>query len=417
MISFSTDMQTEKIAAIVLVIIIAGALSVWIGVTYGEDILSNLFGEEEKVETIALGDCVDVHYIGCYASNDTVFDTSYEDVENKAGGTPLNVYVSLNKTAMPLDDYPDYVSSILVLMFTGQDHYPYEYSPLAVVEGFIESLIGLKDGETKTTEVFSPEEGFGVDLEVGDVVNLTPYVGITFELKIVEIHEDEPVPSEYDFLKEYYNIGNNTTLFVLKENWHKKGDTTSKYLAWENSTFVTKINETTMWVYTDPPDDKLENFTWTNETTGMNYGENASSVTTINDTTIIVKHSPEINSTIELSGFYGVTVFTVENMTEDKINISYTDDYTGNISYIELNRKTVIQRNETQSIVTPLSQFLGIDNPLIPGELAESLFQTVRLDPLGLDSTFKGSCNRLSGESVYFELEIVNVYKTSQTES
>ena len=59
------------------------------------DVLDNL---RFRWKTIKIGDCVDMHYIGRYASNNSVFDSSYEDVNNKTGGYPLNVFVSLNSS-------------------------------------------------------------------------------------------------------------------------------------------------------------------------------------------------------------------------------------------------------------------------------------------------------------------------------
>ena len=43
-------MQSEKIAVIALVVIVVGALSVYLVATYGEDIFDNLFGENGETE-------------------------------------------------------------------------------------------------------------------------------------------------------------------------------------------------------------------------------------------------------------------------------------------------------------------------------------------------------------------------------
>jgi len=45
-------MQKEKLAAIGLTVIIVGALSAFLFVTYGDEILKNLFGEEDTAFTI-----------------------------------------------------------------------------------------------------------------------------------------------------------------------------------------------------------------------------------------------------------------------------------------------------------------------------------------------------------------------------
>ncbi len=52
MILFSSVMQKEKLAIIGLVVIIIVALSAFIAITYGQDILKNLFGGEEQVKAV-----------------------------------------------------------------------------------------------------------------------------------------------------------------------------------------------------------------------------------------------------------------------------------------------------------------------------------------------------------------------------
>ena len=128
---FNPAMEKEKLTAIVFAVIIIGALTVFLFMTYGGDILENLFSDDET-KIIETGDCADVNYIGRYASNNSVFDSSYADVENKADGTPLKVFVTLDPNETPPEGYDDYYSSLIA--------------------GFMEGLIGLKDGETTTIE-------------------------------------------------------------------------------------------------------------------------------------------------------------------------------------------------------------------------------------------------------------------------
>ena len=84
MISFNSDMQKEKLAAIGLAVIIIGALSTYLIAEHWDEILENLSENGEKENTIELGDCADVNYVGKLA-NGTVFDTSYEDVAKEWG--------------------------------------------------------------------------------------------------------------------------------------------------------------------------------------------------------------------------------------------------------------------------------------------------------------------------------------------
>lgn len=381
MTSFNTGMQNEKIAAIALVIIIVGSLSGYLVVTYREDILKNLFGGKKGEEVIALGlgDCADVHYIGRYASNNTVFDSSYADVENKTGGTPLNIFVSLNATEMPPEGYETYTSEM--------------------IEGFMEGLIGLKEGETATIGPIPPEKAYGVYPKIGDVMNITdPETGQEISIHIVDIQENASMPEEY-----VDTLGNGTTtLFVIKIETYALNERFTLYQVWENATEVTKINETTMWIYTTPPEDKMTNFTWKEidayTRAEILYWESASSVTTMNDTTLVVTQTPDIGATIEIPDWYGSTiVYAVVNLTEDKINTIYIDSV-GNISYQEFDRTITIVRNETQQISFSY-----------PTEGFEYLLDVIKL----YDPELNLSTHDLAGETLYFEVEIVKIYKTS----
>jgi hypothetical protein len=211
------------------------------------------------------------------------------------------------------------------------------------------------------------------------------------------------MPSDFEL---YYGTGN-TTLYTLREDWHYVGEIIdTAYTFWDNSSIVTKINETLLWMYTTPTTDIDENFTWTevDAVTGIQttFPENMSSITNITDDVIIVTCNPDINTTIVESVFTGFTYidtpYTVESVTADKINTSITDS-TGNKTYKEFDRTTTIQRNETQNITQ-----------IFPGELLEEqLFSYLR----AIDSNFELSYSNLAGETLYFEVTIEKVYKTS----
>jgi len=359
-------MQNEKLAAILLVIVIVGSISVFLTVTYGEDILNTLTGKKTGEKIIALGDCVDVNFIGRYASNNTVFDSSYNDTTTKAGGTPLNIFVTLNQSEYPPDGYENYTFGI---------------------KGFIEGLVGLKEGDSKTIGPIPPEDAYGVYPKVGDVITISdPSFGK--EVKI-----------------QFANITNNgtTTLFVLRDSSYSLGEIMPVYPSWENATVITKIDETKMSMYTTPPEDKRENFTWieilNNGETEIMYWENASS-TSINDTTIVVTHNPEIGATMYVyDTYYGSsTIYTVVNLTDEKINVSYIDETTGNMLYNEFDRTITIVRNESQNITftytTPdMEYLLSVIKYYVP------------------NLTF--SVNKLADESLIFEVQIVKIYKPS----
>ena len=372
-------MQKEKIVAIILVVIIVGALLSFILINYGDEIYDNLFGGDKK-NTIELGDCAQVNYIGRYASNNTVFDSSYLYVENKTGGTPLNIFVSLDPDLVPPDEYSDYSSGM--------------------IKGFMNGLIGLKKGQTVTIGPIPPEEAYGVYPKAGDTIDVT---GESFtqemHLEFINITKDAPVPDEYkDFI-----TGNTTTLFILKDRSYQIGQKLTLYQPWPNATTVTQLNDTVMWLETNPPDDKINNFTWIElDAYGSEiyYWENSSNVT-MNETTIVVTHSPEIGQIMEASTGYSTIEYSVVNLTEDKINVSY-EASDGNLSYVEIDRKITIDRNQTQNITYSW-----------PYEMMDYVLSILKQ----MDDTISYSLDALAGETLLFEVEIVEVYKTSQTSS
>jgi hypothetical protein len=403
-------MQKEKITAIILVLIIVVALFAYIATK--EDLF---WSETEEKLTIELGDCVDLHYIGRYASDGTVFSSSYDDVENKEGGTPLQVYVTLNKTETPPDEYYTYYSSLAMIQ-SFDEYFDLYLSPLAIKEGFMQNLIGFdfKNNEIINTGSILPEKAFGISFKLGDIINMTEVYSIPTEYKIIDIAENATMPSE---INEYYPgyFDEKTTLYTLRDNLHYVGEIIQgKYPSWENSTVVTKVNETTIWMYTTPSYGLNINFTWStlDSLTGLQiaYPTDSSAVTGINESSIMLTHSPEINSTIEESIYYAeygmffpTASYTVKSLTDDKINVSYViDEETGEESFKELNRTTIIQRNETQNITEEL-----------PAEILEIQLMILRQ----LEDDFIFSCNPLADKEVYFELEILEVYKISQQES
>jgi len=380
-------MQNEKLVAILLVIVIVGSVSIFLTLTYGTDILNNLTGKKTGEKVIALGDCADVNYIGRYASNNTIFDSSYNDTTTKTGGTPLNIFVSLNQSKSPP---------------TGYETYSPKY-----IEGLMEGLVGLKEGQEATIGPIPPEKAYGLKPKIGDIINLSLYYGGNYVFKIVRIQENATIPSEYS------TYGNGTTtLYTLREEWHHVGEIiSSDYPFWKNSTVVTKINETLLWAYTTPTTDLGENFTWSeiDQTNGnkTTYPENASSISFINDTIINITHNPKINTTIMESvydpyvygGYDSGPSYLVTSVTADKINTSFTDS-NGNKTFKEFDRTITIQRNKTQNIT--YSPF--------PGELLEQqIFSYLR----STDSNFKLGYSSMAGKTLYFDVKIEKVYKTS----
>jgi FKBP-type peptidyl-prolyl cis-trans isomerase 2 len=134
-------MELEKnviIATIALLVIVSGVTGAYLYYHY-------VWKEEIVVES---GDCVDVDYIGKFAVNDTIFDTSYEDVAKEANiynanrtYVPLNIFINSETHTMPPDIYKNYTSNM--------------------IEGFKDALVGMKEGENKTA-VIPPEKAYGI---------------------------------------------------------------------------------------------------------------------------------------------------------------------------------------------------------------------------------------------------------------
>jgi len=374
MILFKKFMEKEKLVAIGLAVIIIALASLVLFITYGGDIIDNLFSEGTEIET---GDCVDVNYIGRYASNNTVFDSSYEDYETKSGATPLQIFVTLDPESYPPDGYENYTSGW--------------------IEGFIEGLVGLKEGQTTTIGPIPPEKAYGLYPSVGDKIDISDEsLASDMHLEFLDVQKDAAMPEEYIGVLP----GNTTTLFILKDLSYSLNQKLTLYETWKNSTTITKINDTQIWLRTTPPDDKMTNFTWVELDpygSEVNYWENKSTVTTLNESKIIVTHTPDIGETLLMSSGYTDIEYTVVNMTDDKINMSYTG-YDGNITYMEIDRTETIERNQTQNITY-----------FWPYEMMDYVISILTQ----IDPDFKYSLHPLAGESLLFEVTIEEVQKTS----
>jgi len=383
MSQYDSDMEKEKIALAGLVIVVIIAFSVFLYVNYGEDLFKG-------PETIEYGDCVDLHYICKYASNNTVFESSYDDIESKTGGNIIQLFVTRNSSEYPaVEEYAYNYSA-----FLGQDY----------VKGLVDGLVGLKEGETATIGPIDPEDAYGLRPKVGDVLDLSfmSTTGSDYKLKIIKIEENAEVPDDF----KMYSTSNTTTVYTFRIDSYYVGqllpEDLDSYPSWTNDSVVTKINETKIWTYTTPSTDIDESFTWIeiDQATGYTtiYPELSTVVKDIDENNITIKHSPSIGENITLSlGVQGSVLYQVQNLTDTKINTTYTNPYTGNESYLEFDRIETIQRNNTQNITTILTEeFLDL-----------FLKQLRAINP---DSS-KLSLSQMADEEVLFEVEIKEVYK------
>jgi FKBP-type peptidyl-prolyl cis-trans isomerase 2 len=391
-------MENEKIAAIALVIIIVGALSVFLLLQPNEDgtgtildeILKNLFGEEKKV--IEFGDCIDVNYIGRH-TNGTIFDSSYEYPENKIDGTPLKIFVSLNKTEPPPKGFENYSSGF--------------------IDGLIEGLVGLAEDANTNINV-PPEKGYGANkLGVGSTFYTSMIaIGLNQSVEVVNF-SNERISLKWINVEELNNF-TAPQFVVIDFNKLELGDQLGAIevfppvYIWENATNIVNITDDSVIVTATPT--KSENIT--EMLTPIYLKENLDApahyilpdktIATWNDTTITLTSSPEIGDRYVLSQeFFGQifnTTYTVENITEDKINFSSAlegDDVSEDEkTYEEINRTITFDRTFTI--------------PRNYDDISMALVSYIYYEDIERAGY---SIHELAGEDLVFEVTIEKIYK------
>ncbi len=160
-----------------------------------------------KPNTIEVGDCVDVEYVGRFAINGTIFTTTYEDGKNKTGGTPEKLFVNPDMTLSIPRGYETYTSA-----------------PTFVPQEAIRSLIGMKEGETKNITL-SPEEAYGrwdMSLAEQDLGGIYP-INAVLSYIVTNISE-----SNFSYFFPEVNIAVNTTFDFGALNLRKEGVLSAK---------------------------------------------------------------------------------------------------------------------------------------------------------------------------------------------
>jgi len=391
-------MKNERTIAITLVVIIILLLSALIVLT-NKDIFENLFSEGKAIK---YNDCVDIHYIGKH-ENGGIFAYSYDNLTKKTGENTLKIFVTNSSSAAPPKDFETYSNN-----FSYSNPYDFSGEKQYYFEELIQSLVGMKKGETKTIGPITPVGNFGVEPEIGDKIDLSALVGVNNTIySVFDKQEDVPIPEEYKA-----DLGDiTTTLYTLRQEFYNVGDSMdAMYPFWKNSSVVTKINETLIWVYTTPATGIGENFTWSETSTDASgqqivatFPENSSAISSMNESTIVVTHTPEINSTIQESynTIYGAipgNTYTVNNVTDEVINTSYQDQYTGNTSYKEFNRTSIVERNQTQTIIM---------DPM-PAEVLEPVLSYLR----DSDPDFIYGCSPFI-KPIYLDIKVIEIHKKS----
>lgn len=376
-------MQKEKIALIALVVIVIAALSVFL-VAVNTDIFEDIF--KEKL-SISEGDCADVHYIGRYASNNTVFDTSYAYADNKSGGTPLKIFASFDENeTSPKSGYSS-----------------------GMIKGFMEGLIGMQEGQTKTIGPIPPEKAYGVNkFTVGSVfttqylafginqtVEVTKYTSENLSVKWIQMEDFGPFTMPQFYIKNLNSV-NESEMVVYPP----------PYSIWENSTVIENITDTHVIVKTTPT--KSTNLSDTIK--DVQYGEKQmlifpnETIATWNETVITIECSPEVgkNYTFQTpyyTGMINVTI-AINSIIGDKINVTVTNDQNSEPQILEVYR--ILTFNRTYSLPRHYEDIPTMYISYIYGEDIERAGY---------------SLSPLAGETLLFEVIVEKVYKTSQGET
>jgi len=372
-------MRNEKIAIIALAIIIIGALSIFLAATYGEDILDNLFPEEKTIE---IGDCADVNYIGTLV-NGNVFDSSYTYPENKTGGTPLKIFITMNQSEISPTGYPQYSSGL--------------------IEGFMEGLIGLKEGETATIGPISPEKAYGAKkIGVGDTFTTSVVMysekGYNFDqtFEVIESNEESMTIKwiDVDDLGTF-TLPEGILMEDLESAYFTIYENLPPFYLWENATEVTSITDDYVELKITPATSENISDEITFLTVDNKLGTVFPDATTAewDNTSVTITSSPLAGTNYSLDYMGTELTITIDNITEDHVNI--TIEAQGEKQSVSLNR--TITFNRTYSLRR---------NYIIPG-----MYQTVFMEDFEREGY---STHELAGEELIFEVTIEEVYKTSQ---
>ncbi len=336
-------LERSVILAIVVLVAIAAAASGYYG--YG-------VWKEHQPLKVESGDFVEIYYIG-YLENGSIFDSSFGN-DNITVDTPFNE--SKNLTSLKA-----YIGS------GTPSKYPTGWEPrnYSVIKGLWEGMLGMKEGDEKTL-VIPPEEAYGMPAEAG-VIFTSNFTGVDQKFMITEVNLTNDTIS----LKWMPEIGKN---FTMPMYW-SSGYLPNPYWVWKNATEVISFNDTNATIKTTP--NKLDNLTlypfWENDTTAS-----------FDNSTISLTTTPEIGSNFT---YYGYT-YTVENVTEDKINISII--YGNKTYYQEVNKTLTF--NRTLSITR--------------------LFNNIPGDYLKKELNREGySFDKLAGKTLYYKIKIVHIYR------
>jgi len=267
---------------------------------------------------IEIGDCADVYYIGKF-TNGTVFDTNIEEVAKQSDIYDENrtyelayVFVDPNLEYFPPDGYENYSSQFIV--------------------GFLNGLVGMKEGETKNVTI-DPENAYGIWNR-----------SLAEEL------------FSYYFQTPYWPRKVTNELFVTEEK--------STLLDYNSSINLSEIYEGYTFDYIEAENQEGESVYWKIQ------------ITNISDENVTIKNLIENNTVLKSPGMWD-NVIVIENETHFSIVGEPEPDvvYGSPGFFIRLE-----ELNETAIVVS-----INVESP---------------------DAKF-------IGETLVFQLEVEKVYKTS----
>ncbi|MBE3123084.1 MAG: FKBP-type peptidyl-prolyl cis-trans isomerase [Thermoplasmata archaeon] len=321
---------------------------------------------------IAIGDCADVNYIERYASNNTIF--------NSSGGTPLKIFVSYNKSiTSPKSGYS-----------------------ADIIEGFLDGLIGMQEGQTKIIGPIPPEKAYGKKLTAGSIFT-TQYTAFGMN-QTVEVTK---YTSEYLSLKwiGMENLGNFTMPQLVINNLQSTNEKEMviyppPYYIWENATSIISIADDGVTVRTTP----TRSTSLSDVVKDVRYGEKQmlifpnATTASWDDNTITVTCSPKVgtNYSFETKGNTGMinVIVSVRTITGDKINVSIVNDQSPEPTYLDVYKILTFSRN----YVMPREY-----NNIPPMYI--SYFYAGDIENAGY------STGPLAGESVTLEVTVEKIYK------
>jgi len=379
MILFNTAMKNENLAVLALAIIVIGAFSIYLVATYGEDIFNNLSTDEKTIE---IGDCADVHYI-LTLSDGTVFDFSYNDSTTKTGGTPLKVYISMNQTAMPPMGYSTYSSGL--------------------IEGFMEGLVGLREGETAVIGPIPPEKGYGANkIGVGDMFTslLVMYSdqGYAFNqtFEVVELTDDNMTIQWVDVDDlDTFTLPEGILMEDLQNAYFTIYDNLPPFFLWENATETIGFTDGYVEVKLTPT--SSENITdeitflTVDDMVGIVFPD--ATIAEWDNDTVTITSSPTVGTNYSFDYFGTELVVTIDNISADNINL--TLEAQGQQQSLPINRTISFNR------IYLLRRYF-----VIPTD-----YQMIFAEDFEREGY---SLNELAGEVLTYEVTIEEIYKTSQ---